>query len=373
MVSASRRLLPLLALCAPALVPASAAGQEPVAGVVRGPEPGGPRGWLGVRVEERYDCGWEAAADWKNCELVTRIRELQADGPAARAGLLAGDRVVAIGGREIRVGTLRGALAAMRPGAAVWIEVMRAGERRSVRVVLEEPPSDPARVRLTWRSAMPAAGGPRESRVVIVRSPEPPEGDQAGFALTILDTQDEGVAVEPSAVRLRDGRLEVRLVRDRRSPEPPEVLRSLLGALERESETAYRDVSSTLRRVELVRSRVPFMEFRRGMTRLAEAALAEPGLAVRLNRAFAGAEFESVRNFSGRAGLDGLLVLRVVPGTVTARLGLRAGDLLVRAGDQPIREIEHLIAAIDSAAGEGPTVEWIGEGRQTRRAVWPRR
>ena len=372
MVSPSRRLVPALALCALVWVPGSAAGQAPAAGVAGGPELGEPRGWLGVRVEERYDCGWEAAADWKNCELVTRIRALQADGPAARAGLLAGDRVVAIGGREVRVGTLRGALGAMRPGAAVRIEVMRAGERRSVRVVPEAPPPEPARVELRWRSAMPATGGARESRVVIVRSPEPSEGDQAGFALTILDTQDEGVAVEPSAMRLRDGRLEVRLVRDR-SSELPELVRSLLGALERENETAYRDVSSTLRRVELVRSRVPFMEFRRGMTRLAEAALAEPGLAVRLNRAFGGAEFESVRNFAGRAGLDGLLVLRVVPGTVTARLGLRAGDLLVRAGDQPIREIEHLIAAIDSAAGEGPTVEWIGEGRETRRAVWPRR
>ncbi|WP_419934043.1 PDZ domain-containing protein [Candidatus Palauibacter sp.] len=364
MVTEARRFVLALGLCS-ALAPAAGAGQEPAAAETRG--------WLGVRVEERYHCGWETAEDWKNCDLETRIRELQEDGPAARAGLLVGDRVVAIDGREITVGSLPGALIAIRPGAAVWVEVVREGERRSVHVIPAVTPPDPVRVRMIGRPGVPTAGGLRDARVFVLRFPGPVGSDQAGFALTVRDTEDEAVAVEPSAVRVVNGRLEVSFVRDRPSPEFQELRRALLGSLERESESAYRDVSTTLQRVGRVRARLPSIEFRRSVARLAGVALAEPGLAIRFDRTFAGAEFESVRDFSGRPGLGGLLVLRVVPGTMTARLGLRAGDLLVRAGGEPIREVQDLIAAIDAAEGEGPTVEWIGEGHETRRAVWPRR
>ncbi|WP_423926160.1 PDZ domain-containing protein [Candidatus Palauibacter sp.] len=364
MVTAARRFVLALGLCS-ALAPAAGAGQEPAAAEARG--------WLGVRVEERYHCGWETAEDWKNCDLETRIRELQEDGPAARAGLLVGDRVVAIDGREITVGSLPGALIAIRPGAAVWVEVVREGERRSVHVIPAVTPPDPVRVRMIGRRAEAATVGARESRVFVLSLPGSVGSDGAGFALTVRDTEAEGVAVEPSAVRVVGGRLEVLLVGDRPIPEFQELRQALLGSLERESESAYRDVSTALRRVGRVRARLPSVEFRRGIMRLAQVARAEPGLAIRFDRTFAGAEFESVRDFSGRPGLGGLLVLRVVPGTMTARLGLRAGDLLVRAGGEPIREVEDLIAAIAAAEGEGPTVEWIGEGHETRRAVWPRR
>lgn len=367
MVSTLRPLVLVLVLSGPTLLPGAGAAQEPVAEDARG--------WLGLRIEQRYDCSWGTAEDWTDCELVARVTGLEEDGPASRAGLRVGDRVMAIGGRELTLENLAASLAGMRPGAGLEIQVTREGARRAFRVIPAAQPSDPVRVRIVGRGAV-AGDATRESRVFVLRGPDPVGADTAGYALTVRFTEDEGVAIEPSAVRLVEGRLEVRLTRDRPDPEaeaPRGTPRALLDRLVRERESAYRDVSLALERVRQVRERVPSVEFRRGVARLAEETLSEPGLAIRFRRTFAGAEFESVRDFSGRSGVDGLLVLRVVPGTMTSRLGLRAGDLLVRAGEEPVRELEDLIAAIAAAEGEGPTVEWIREGRESRRVAWPGR
>ena len=369
MVKGGRPLVLAVVLCGTVSAPGFGAAQERVAAPHA---PGEARGWLGVRVEQRYDCSWDTAEDWTNCELVARVTGIEEDGPASRGGLRVGDRVVALDGLELTLASMAGALADLRPGAMVRVEVAREGERHALRVIPAARPSDPVRVPMSGRLSGAALPGAGEARVFVLQRPDPDGSDAAGYALTIRATEDEGLAVEPSAVRVVGGRLEVLVTRDRSIPEVQE-LQALLGSLERESESAYRDVSRTLQRVRQVRERVPVMEFRRRMARLAEERLAQPRLAIRFNRTFAGAEFESVRDFSGRSGLDGLLVLRVVPGTITARLGLRAGDLLVRAADQPTPELEDLIAAIDTAEGDGPTVEWIREGRELRRVVWPGR
>ena len=364
MVKVAHQLVVAFLLCGTASTPRFGAAQESAAAEVRG--------WLGVRIEQRYDCSWDTSEDWTNCELVARVTGVVEDGPAYRGGLRVGDRVVAIDGLELTLESMAGALADLRPGAVVHVEVTREGGRQAFQVLPSARPSDPVRVAMSGRPSGAALTGAGEARVFVLKRPDPVGSDAAGYALTVRATEDEGLAVEPSAVRVVGGRLEVLLTRDRSIPEGQE-LQAVLGNLERESESAYRDVSRTLQRVRQVRERVPVMEFRRGMARLAEERLAAPRLAIRFYRTFAGAEFESVRDFSGRAGLDGLLVLRVVPGTITARLGLRAGDLLVRAGEAPTAELEDLIAAIAAAEGDGPTVEWIREGREVRRVVWPGR
>ncbi|WP_419162562.1 PDZ domain-containing protein [Candidatus Palauibacter sp.] len=364
MVTVWHRFAPLLALSAGALVPGAGFGQDT--------ETDDARGWLGVRVEERYNCGWETTEDWKNCALVTRIREMQEDGPAARAGLLAGDRLVAIDGQDITLDNWPGLLGSIRRGTAIVFDVTRAGDPYTFRVVPAVRPADPDRVPMIGRRTIVAVSGSPESTVRVLRLNDPSGSDRVGFALTFRDTEDVGLAIEPSAVREVNGRLEVRFVRDRPIPEHQNLRRELLENLERETESAYRDFSSVLRRVGQIRARLSAREFRRGMTQLARVAMDEDDLATRFHRTFAGAEFEAVRRFSGRDGLDGLLVLRVVPGTITARVGLRPGDLLVRAGEAPMREVEDLIAAIESAAGEPLSVVWIRGGREIRN-TWPRR
>ncbi|MYA32436.1 MAG: PDZ domain-containing protein [Gemmatimonadales bacterium] len=329
-------------------------------------------GWIGVRVEERYNCGWETSEDWKNCTLILRIREMQEGGPAERAGLRAGDRLATMDGVELTLANLPDRLASIRASVPVRLDVTRDGVDHSFEVLPEVRPPDADAVPMVGRRTVVATAGSRQRNTFVLWLTDPAEGDRPGFALTVRDTEDIGVAVEPSAVRVVDGRLNLLPVRDRSASELPAVRREVLSDLRRESESAYRNFTVALERVGAVRARLSPAEFRRRAIRIAELALAETELAVRFQRTFAGAEFEPVRNFSDRRGLDGLLVLRVAGGTVTDRLGLGPGDLLVRAGDRPIRDVEDLVAALESARNEGLGVVWVRGGEEMS-GVWPRR
>ncbi|MCY3700553.1 MAG: PDZ domain-containing protein [Gemmatimonadetes bacterium] len=329
-------------------------------------------GWIGVRVEERYNCGWETSEDWKNCTLILRIREMQDGGPAARAGLLAGDRLAAMDGVELTLANLPDRLASIRPSVPVRLEVTRDGERHTFEIMPDVRPPDADAVPMVGRRTVVATAGTPQRNTFVLWLTDPTGGDGPGFALTVRDTEDIGVAVEPSAVRVVDGRLSVLPVRDRPASELPAVRREVLSDLRRESESAYRNFTVALERVGAVRARLSTAEFRRRAIRIAQLALAETELAVRFHRTFAGAEFEPVRDFSDRPGLDGLLVLRVAGGTVTDRLGLGPGDLLVRAGDRPIRDLEDLVAALESERERGLGVVWVRGGEEMS-GVWPRR
>ncbi|MXW65661.1 MAG: PDZ domain-containing protein [Gemmatimonadales bacterium] len=355
-----------LALALAALPFAALAGAAQEAGTAES------AGWIGVRVEERFNCGWETSEDWKNCTLVLRIREMQEGGPAERAGLRAGDRLETMDGVELTLANLPDRLASIRASVPVRLEVTRDGVHHTFEVVPDVRPPDADNLPMVGRRTVVATAGPPQRTTFVLWLTDPAEGDGPGFAITVRDTEDVGVAVEPSAVRVVDGRLNVLPVRDRPASELPAVRREVLSDLQRESESAYRDFTVALERVGAVRARLSPVEFRRRAIRIAELALAETGLAVRFQRTFAGAEFEPVRDFSDRRGLDGLLVLRVAGGTVTDRLGLGPGDLLVRAGDRPIRDLEDLVAALESEGNEGLGVVWVRGGEEMS-GVWPRR
>ncbi len=329
-------------------------------------------GWIGVRIDERYNCGWETSEDWKNCTLILRIREMQEGGPAERAGLRAGDRLAAMDGVELTLANLPDRLASIRPSVPVRLEVTRDGLRQAFEVIPDVRPADADDLPMVGRRTVVATAGDPQRNMFVLWLTDPADGDRPGFALTVRDTEDIGVAVEPSAVRVVDGRLNILPVRDRPASELPAVRREVLSDLQRESESAYRNFAVALERVGAVRARLSPMEFRRRAIRIAQLALTETELAVRFHRTFAGAEFEPVRDFSDRPALDGLLVLRVARGTVTDRLGLRPGDLLVRAGERPIRELDDLVVALESEESEGLGVVWVRRGEEMS-GVWPRR
>jgi len=92
--------------------------------------------WLGVSTlpvdapagyAERFGDGRESA-------LI--VAGVEADGPAAKAGLLVGDLLVSIGGRAASdPAELRAAIDAARPGVELKISVLRAGENKELRAV----------------------------------------------------------------------------------------------------------------------------------------------------------------------------------------------------------------------------------------------
>jgi hypothetical protein len=96
----------------------------------------GGRGRVGVRLQGLSDqLGEYFGVQGGKGALVTSVRD---ESPAAKAGLQAGDVIVALGGESVGdlgdvVGSVRGAEA-----GPMEVEVMRDGQRRTLTVVLEE-------------------------------------------------------------------------------------------------------------------------------------------------------------------------------------------------------------------------------------------
>jgi predicted metalloprotease with PDZ domain len=98
-------------------------------------------GWLGVQLE---DLG-EQLGDYFGVEkgagvLISAVEE---DSPAAKAGLQAGDVIVAIEGEEVTSsGELRDELGDTEPNQEVELAIVRRGDRDEVKVTLGEIPED---------------------------------------------------------------------------------------------------------------------------------------------------------------------------------------------------------------------------------------
>lgn len=323
------------------------------------------RGWLGIRVQERYECVWETQEDWKHCKLVLSVREMQEDGPGASSGLHVDDQLVAIDGQDITFQNWTRLVTSIRSGRPVSVDVVRGGNRYVLRAIPTPRPANPDSIRMLGRATVTVREtGPR---VFVFMLTQPAGTDRGAVAITIRETEDRGVSVEPSAVRVIDGQLRVLPLGDRTYPDLPDVRGEILGQLRQVTELSYQGATSALEAFDRVRARLPSSEFRRSIARIAQVEFDEGDLAIRFFRSFGGAEFEPVRRYAGR---DGLLVLRIVPRTAAARVGLVPGDLVYRAGEIKLQEVQDLVEAT-SAGGPVPIrVYWIRGGREMSQ-FWP--
>jgi len=320
-------------------------------------------GWIGIRIEQRYECLWETQEDWKACNLRLGVTEMQEDGPAATSGLQLGDRLIAINGETIDSGNWERLVSSIRAGTPLSVDVMRDGDRHFVHVVPRPRPADAES--LTWVRQPPrVAARARKPQVFVFTLTQPTSEEGVSFALTVRQTGEQDVQVEPVAVRVTDGQLRVTTLDDGVFTELPGLRGELLGNLEEMTESSYESATSALQVVDRVRARLSYPEFQRKLARIAQVGLEEATLAVRLRRSLGGAEFQPVRRFSG--GRSGLLVVDVVPRTAAARVGLRSGDLVVRAGDVRTLEVQDLIAA---TTDEPVRIYWIREGGQMN-SMW---
>ena len=91
------------------------------------------RGWLGVNIHDRVDAQGTRAAV---------VLDVFKASPAERAGLKPGDRVVAVGGRQVESYTqLLRRVALLAPGSKVKLQVLREGKAEDLEAVLAERPS----------------------------------------------------------------------------------------------------------------------------------------------------------------------------------------------------------------------------------------
>ncbi len=360
------RALTAVLVAAAALAPAPCRGQE-----------NEERGWLGIRInlEESRDCDWESKEGQERCRWAVRIHAVQEDGPAAAVGIVAGDRILAIDGREITLASWPRMRASIRPMLSAVFSIARGEDRYSIGVTPGVRPPNPDQLPwIWWDSHLWGMTGERADLVVTA----PPRNRAPVIGITLRpDTLGAGF---PDVVTftLHSNTADSVIVRFTPNIIPGEIADTVadlndflddmidfMDDLEQERERTYRTFESVRAALDYVNGRLSAGEVRQRASQLAEKAMNLSGLATRFRRAVAGAEFEPVRDYSGHAGL---LVLRVAPGTATARLGLVPGDLLIRGGERPLREVQDLIDLIEEAE-KPPLITWI-RGDSVIRLEW---
>jgi len=137
------------------------------------------------------------------------VSSVDKDGPAARAGVSAGDVILSVGGHPIeRYGELSGAIAAMKPGTDATLELWRNGKAQSVAVRIEELKEQPQMVASRGGSATPKQKAPDRASALglTVRALEPQEKARAGTTGSLLVEEVAGPArdaqVEPGDIVL---------------------------------------------------------------------------------------------------------------------------------------------------------------------------
>jgi serine protease Do len=149
------------------------------------------RGWMGVQIQP-VTAEIADSLGMKTAEGALGS-EPQANSPAAKAGILAGDVITAVNGNAVKdARDLAKQIAGMAPGSSVKLTVMRKGEEKSISVSLGELPNQREAKAATPDSANPGATDvPRLGLTVA------PAGQVAGSGsegVVVTDVDPNGIA-----------------------------------------------------------------------------------------------------------------------------------------------------------------------------------
>jgi serine protease Do len=149
------------------------------------------RGWVGVQIQPvTADIADNLGLKATEGALVS---EPQANSPAAKAGIMAGDVITAVNGNAVKDGRdLAKQIGAMAPGATVNLTLWRKGEEKSVTLVLGELPKQ-----REARAATPDA--PTGSDIPRLGLSLAPAGEVAGSGaegVVVTKVDPDGIAAE---------------------------------------------------------------------------------------------------------------------------------------------------------------------------------
>ena len=136
------------------------------------------RGRIGVTIQDvNAQLAQSFGLDRPHGALVSMVEN---DGPAAKAGLTAGDVILGVNGRPIeRYGELSGTIAAMKPGADASLQVWRDGKQQTIPVkVVELKEQPPQQAKAAGHQGGRPASQP-DALGLTVRPLEPQEKEQA--------------------------------------------------------------------------------------------------------------------------------------------------------------------------------------------------
>lgn len=383
---------------------------------------------IGVMLTETCEI---SGLDAVRCDSPPVVSSVVVDGPADRAGVLAGDVLVSVDGLDVRTGEGRAALSRLANGVAVELVLTRYGEIKTVEVVPETRPAGayvdvrtrllsdpgpdgpvlPGEIRIVRVPSVQGrldeveirldslrrqgnefvffqddstgalkveVGGPEQADVFLERIREherhgdrQPGYDEVSSGGEGLALQGEGVVGDPAEL-------------PRYVWENHELARRLIEVRESSLRSARAHLDSLVRlrsRVALVRdSSAPEIQFHfrtdPGVAWSSEGPLrpltGELRTLFLTNLRVAGAEFRQLEGdladyFEGAD--EGLLVMRVIDDTPASRLGLREGDVVIEVEREKCQDVDTLRRAIADAGPRGSlSLTWVRKGdRQTGR------
>ncbi len=304
------------------------------------------RGFLGIRVAELSDEDRKAPG----VKGGLRVVDVVEGGPAAKAGVQAGDILTALDGRAIDTPQeLPAIIQAAGAGAKVKLEILRDGKKQTLTATLDRHPSDPAPAEPPKREEPKKEGAPGDLRDRIrkfLERPEPPKAqDPKGEA-----PSDFLPAIDPDLF---------------------DQLKEKLDPLGVDLDQFFeKGKDGKFRLNESYRDILKGLDLRRFF---GDEPKAEPGKpappAAPAGRPWLGLQPEDVPD-DLRAKLDleegvGLLVAEVVPDSPAEKAGLKKGDVLVRIDGKPAKGEEALAAFMRSARpGQEATLTILRQGKE---------
>jgi serine protease Do len=151
------------------------------------------RGRIGVTIQDvNAQLAESFGLDRPHGALVSSVEK---DGPAAQAGIAAGDVILAVGAHPIEhYGELSGAVAAMKPGSDATLAVWRNGREQNINVRVAELKEQ--QQTLANRGGKPKPHGSDEASALglTVRALEPREKEQAGTQGSLVVEEVSGPA-----------------------------------------------------------------------------------------------------------------------------------------------------------------------------------
>jgi serine protease Do len=150
------------------------------------------RGWIGVQIQPITSDIAESLG-LKGTEGAI-VAEPQADGPAAKAGIITGDVITAVNGRVVKdAHDLAKQIGSMTPGATVKLTVWRKGEERSFSLTLGELPKSREARATNPDSDATVAGLPKLGMTV---APAEEVAGSGSEGVVVTEVDPDGVASE---------------------------------------------------------------------------------------------------------------------------------------------------------------------------------
>jgi len=309
-----QRILLALVLAAVAVAPSVAAAQRTgrAIQIVR-------RGWLGISYEAKAEI-----IDGRTTESQITVQDVIEGSPADKAGVRVGDQIVRIDGKAVNAGKFESLARAMEPGDTMRLRLLSNGREREVTVVATDRPAQYA----------------------ITPNLRLFRGD-SGFIH--FDSVRAKMRIFMDSARFGEHRLFGDSIFLRSFPRGGMWFDSIGG-----NRFLFRDSLPGLYRFEMSPLRGDWIE---GMPKF--------DLLINRGGGIAGAEFTELNpGLAHYFGTDeGLLVLRVGPGTPAALAGLEPGDVVTRANGRVVEDVEDFRVTVARARDANIKIDVLRKGK----------